>query len=149
MAEEPGPREPVRLAIDLGALHTVAVIRRQDAERLGQLDPGGFDPHPKRSIDHGSVLLGRHEYPPAEVIGAVFARVAAARRAGLHVAALVDEPVAAGAYCLSVLDVPVGRSVMVFDLGGGLAVRRQPAQQFPVPHRPVGRAGISGASSAR
>lgn len=133
----------------------------RDAERLAHLDPGGFDPYPKRSVDHDVVLLGQHEFEPAGLIGAIMGRVAGAaaeagvdphdpavltcpadwgrrrrsvllrgaQQAGIRVEALVDEPVAAGTYCLSVLDVAVGQSLVVFDFGGGTldvaAVRRE------------------------
>jgi Ethanolamine utilization protein EutJ (predicted chaperonin) len=140
-----------------GELHT-----GRDAERLAQVDPSGFDPSPKRNIDHENVLLGRHEYDPAALIGAVLNRVAraaaeagvgagepavltcpadwgrrrravllrAAQQAGIRVEALVDEPVAAATYCLDILRVAPGQSLVVFDFGGGTldvaAVRREP-----------------------
>jgi hypothetical protein len=140
-----------------GELHT-----GRDAERLAQVDPGGFDPSPKRNIDDETVLLGRHEYDPAVLIGAVLNRVAraaaeagvgagepavltcpadwgrrrravllrAAQQTGIRVEALVDEPVAAATYCLDILRVAPGQSLMVFDFGGGTldvaAVRREP-----------------------
>ncbi|MET7403619.1 Hsp70 family protein [Dactylosporangium sp. NPDC005572] len=193
MVDVQDSHSPIRLSIDFGALHTVAVICRagqqprtllfdgspllpsgvyagpdgvlhtgRDAERLAQIDPAGFEPHPKRSIDHERVLLGTHEYAPVALIGAVMARVAgaaaeagagplaplvptcpagwgprrravlvhSARQAGFRVAALIDEPVAAATYCLSVLDVAVGPPVAVFDLGGGTLdialLRREP-----------------------
>src|SRR6266508_4433312 len=56
----------------------------------------------------------------------------AARAAGLRDVRLVDEPVAAATYCAEVLGqpVPVGRSLLVFDFGGGTldvtVVRRDP-----------------------
>jgi molecular chaperone HscA len=140
-----------------GDLHT-----GRDAERLAQLDPAGFEPHPKRNVDHEVVLIGRHELAPAVLIAAVLGRVAraaaeagagpgtpavltcpadwgrrrravllrAAELAGLRVGALVDEPVAAGTYCLDILDVAAGQALVVFDFGGGTldvaAVRREP-----------------------
>ena len=105
---------PVRLAIDMGTSHTVAVVHRagqqprallfdgspllpsgvyagpggdlhtgRDAERLAQVDPAGFDPNPKRTVDHDTVLLGRHEFAPSVLLGAVLGRVArAAAEAG-------------------------------------------------------------------
>ena len=56
----------------------------------------------------------------------------AARLAGIGNALLVDEPVAAGRYCVDVLNqqVPPGRSLVIFDFGGGTldlaVVRREP-----------------------
>ncbi|GAA4672799.1 Hsp70 family protein [Phytohabitans rumicis] len=193
MADERVSNAPVRLAIDFGTSHTVAVVRRdgqqprsllfdgspllpscvyaapggelhtgRDAERLAQVDPGGFDPHPKRTVDQDVVLLGHHEFAPAALIGAVLGRVAraaaeagagpsapailtcpadwgrrrravllhGAQQAGIRVEALVDEPVAAGTYCLDILDVAVGQALVVFDFGGGTldvaAMRREP-----------------------
>ncbi len=45
----------------------------------------------------------------------------AARAAGLPDVRLVDEPIAAATYCVQVLGqpIPVGRSMLVFDFGGG------------------------------
>ncbi len=57
---------------------------------------------------------------------------AAARSAGLPEVRLVDEPIAAATYCVEVLrqPIPVGRSLLVFDFGGGTldvtVVRRDP-----------------------
>src|SRR5690349_9268909 len=54
-------------------------------------DPSGLESHPKRRIDEGAVWLGEREYPVAELIATLLARVAmeAARVAGrgveLHV----------------------------------------------------------------
>src|SRR6266511_3334441 len=58
--------------------------------------------------------------------------IEAARLAGIGQVTLVDEPVAAATYCVDVLrqQVPVGRSLAVFDFGGGTldlaVVRREP-----------------------
>ncbi|MEU7873659.1 Hsp70 family protein [Dactylosporangium sp. NPDC049140] len=56
----------------------------RDAIRGARTDPGAFEPHPKRCIDHGTVVLGDREVPVAELIGAVLRRVydEAARVAG-------------------------------------------------------------------
>jgi actin-like ATPase involved in cell morphogenesis len=186
---------PVRLAIDLGTSHTVAVVRRdgqaprallfdgspvmpsgvfasrdgalyvgRDAERLAQVEPERFEPHPKRRVDDGTVLLGGAEVSTTALLAAILRRVAheawqagidaagatvltypadwgqqrrgvlkaAARVAGIGDVTLVDEPVAAATYCVDVLrqQVPVGRSLAVFDFGGGTldlaVVRREP-----------------------
>jgi molecular chaperone HscA len=185
----------VRLAVDLGTCHTVAVVQRgdqpprallfdgspvlasgvfgardgvlhtgRDAERLSLVEPARFEPHPKRRIDDGTVLLGDAAVPVPALLGAILRRVAheawqagvdasdatvltypadwgqqrrailkeAARLAGIGNALLVDEPVAAGRYCMDVLhqQVPPGRSLVIFDFGGGTldlaVVRREP-----------------------
>lgn len=167
-----------RLAVDLGTSHTVAVVERpgqqprpllfdgspvlpsgvfaaaggihvgRDAERLSQLEPHRYEPHPKRRVDEGTVLLGDTGYPVATLLGALLHRVVqeaghvssavitcpagwgrlrrqvlidAAHQAGLHDPVLVDEPVAAAAYCTRVLGghVSAGHSLLVFDFGGG------------------------------
>ncbi|MFY1631918.1 Hsp70 family protein [Solwaraspora sp. WMMB335] len=174
----------VRLAVDLGTTHTVAVVRRgdepprpllfdgtpllasgvfvdatggvhtgRDAQRLAAGEPHRFEPHPKRRIDDGSVLLGERELPVARLLGAALRRVtaeaamagvhpsgatvltcpadwgtprrdllrAAAAEAGLGPVRLLDEPIAAAAYCRRVLgrQIPPGGSLAVFDFGGG------------------------------
>jgi len=133
---------------DHGDVHT-----GRDAERLAQVAPHRFEPHPKRRIDEGVVLLGDAEVPVPALLAAVLRRVLqeaghagaapgdatvltcpadwgrrrrellldAARLAGIHSPTLVDEPVAAAAYCVHELRVPVppGRPLLVFDFGGG------------------------------
>ncbi|WP_433061154.1 Hsp70 family protein [Dactylosporangium sp. CS-033363] len=47
----------------------------RDAIRAARTDPSAFEPHPKRCIDDGTVVLGGHEVPVAAVIGAVLRRV--------------------------------------------------------------------------
>lgn|GEM_PF-3254701 len=54
-----------------GVLHT-----GRDAERLAQVEPERFEPHPKRRVDEGSVLLGESELPVAVLLAAVLRRVA-------------------------------------------------------------------------
>ncbi|WP_433219741.1 Hsp70 family protein [Dactylosporangium sp. CS-047395] len=56
----------------------------RDAIRAARTDPSAFEPHPKRCIDDGTVVLGGHEVPVTAVIGAVLRRVfdEAARVAG-------------------------------------------------------------------
>ncbi|MFV2088772.1 Hsp70 family protein [Micromonospora sp. LOL_021] len=107
---------PVRLAVDLGTTHTVAVVRRgdepprpllfdgtpllasgvcidaaggvhsgRDAQRLAAGEPHRFEPHPKRRVDDGSVLLGDRELPVAQLLAVTLRRVAAeAATAGVH-----------------------------------------------------------------
>ncbi|MBE1490484.1 Hsp70 family protein [Plantactinospora soyae] len=112
--------QPVRLAIDLGTTHTIAVVRRddhqpprtllfdgspllssagyvapdgtvhtgRDAERLGATDPQRYEPHPKRRIDDGTLLLGTDEVPVERLLTATLRRVAdEARTAGVDPAA--------------------------------------------------------------
>jgi molecular chaperone HscA len=98
---------PVRLAVDLGTTHTVAVVGRdgqeprslifdgspllpsgvfldaagalhagRDAQRLAASEPERFEPHPKRRIDDGTVLLGDREVPVEELLAAALRRVA-------------------------------------------------------------------------
>jgi Ethanolamine utilization protein EutJ (predicted chaperonin) len=105
-----------RLAIDLGTSHTVAVVRRgdeaprpllfdgspvlpsavfsepprlhvgRDAERLALVDPSRYEPHPKRRVDEGSVLLGNTEVAVVEMFVALLRRIAAeASQAGVPV----------------------------------------------------------------
>ena len=105
----------VRLAVDLGTTHTVAVVRRggqeprallfdgtpllssgvfvdatgglhtgRDGTRLGGASPERFEPHPKRRVDEGTVLLGEHEVPVEQLLAASLRRVAdEARNAGI------------------------------------------------------------------
>ena len=120
----------------------------RDAQRLASFAPESFEPHPKRRIDDGAILLGDAEIPVVELLAALLGRVvaetgrpdrvalccpadwgaprreilrAAARQAGLGEVELVPEPVAAAAYYARMLGQPVppGRSLLVFDFGGG------------------------------
>jgi hypothetical protein len=54
-----------RLLIGRDAVHTAAA------------EPASFEPHPKRCIDDGTVLLGDREVPVTDLIGAVLRRVTA------------------------------------------------------------------------
>ncbi|SHN39291.1 Hsp70 family protein [Cryptosporangium aurantiacum] len=47
-----------------------------DAERGARIDPGRYEPNPKRHIDERELLLGTAEVPVAAAIGAVLARAA-------------------------------------------------------------------------
>ncbi|MEE6260025.1 Hsp70 family protein [Plantactinospora sonchi] len=62
-----------------GTLHTGT-----DAQRLGATDPQRYEPHPKRRIDDGTVLLGTHEIAVEHLLAATLRRVAdEARTAGI------------------------------------------------------------------
>jgi hypothetical protein len=140
------------------------VLVGRDAMHSARLDPGRFEPNPKRRVDDGRVLLGGVEVPVPRlfgyVLGEVFAEarrqlggppdevrlthparwgerrrsllVEGARLAGLGTPRLIPEPVAAASYFTAVLGsaVPVGRSLGIYDLGGGTfdatVVRRTP-----------------------
>lgn len=54
-----------------GELHT-----GRDAQRLAAADPARFEPHPKRRIDDGAVLLGDREVPVEELLATGLRRVA-------------------------------------------------------------------------
>jgi molecular chaperone HscA len=105
----------LRLAIDLGTSHTVAVVRREaeprpllfdgspvlpsaifsepprlhvgrDAERMALIDPSRFEPHPKRRVDEGSVLLGNVEVTVVDMFVALLRRVMAeANQTGVQI----------------------------------------------------------------
>ena len=47
----------------------------RDAVQLATAAPAGFEPHPKRCVDEGSVLLAGRDVPVADLFRAVFARV--------------------------------------------------------------------------
>lgn len=54
----------------------------QEAQRQAAIDPSRYEPHPKRCLDEGELLLGDQALPVVEVVRAVLARmVAEARRA--------------------------------------------------------------------
>ncbi|WP_432994780.1 Hsp70 family protein [Dactylosporangium sp. CA-233914] len=95
-----------RLGIDFGTSHTVAVLARpggradallfeaspllpsavylggdgllvgRDAERSARIEPGAYEPHPKRRIDDGKVLLDGREVPVPVLVEAILRRVA-------------------------------------------------------------------------
>ncbi len=52
------------------------IVVGRDAVHSARIDPGRFEPNPKRRIDDGSVLLGDRDLPVAELVAAVLARVA-------------------------------------------------------------------------
>ncbi|GIJ55639.1 substrate-binding domain-containing protein [Virgisporangium aurantiacum] len=104
----------------------------RDAVHTARVAPGNFEPHPKRRVDDGTVLLGSAEFAVVDLFAAVFARVSAevervaperpstvvvthpaawgphrrdllaAAAAGLGPVLLVPEPVAAAAYLVRV-----------------------------------------------
>jgi actin-like ATPase involved in cell morphogenesis len=125
------------------------LIVGRDALHHGRFEPALLEPHPKRRVDEGAVLLGGREVAVVEMFAAVMRRVAveaarvtggpvpavavtcpagwagprravlaeAASHAGLGDVAMVAEPVAAAARFGG--EVPVGRAVVVYDLGAG------------------------------
>ncbi|MBA0124758.1 type VII secretion-associated protein [Haloechinothrix sp. YIM 98757] len=82
-------REPQVVVIDGHPLLPSAVYAAQDgtlfvgreAERHAAVDPSRYEPHPKRRIDEGELLLGSAVIPVRDAVGAVLRRaVAEARR---------------------------------------------------------------------
>ncbi|WP_433265745.1 type VII secretion-associated protein [Actinosynnema sp. CS-041913] len=55
----------------------------QEAERQAAVDPSRYEPHPKRRVDEGELLLGSTVLPVADVVRAVLTRVVTEAR---HVA---------------------------------------------------------------
>jgi molecular chaperone DnaK len=51
------------------------LLTGRDAVHSGRANPAGFEPHPKRRIDDGTVLLRDREVPVPELIAAVLGRV--------------------------------------------------------------------------
>ncbi|WP_326552392.1 Hsp70 family protein [Micromonospora sp. NBC_01813] len=47
----------------------------RDAILAARVDPARFEPHPKRRVDDGTVLLGEREFPVVDLIAAVYRRV--------------------------------------------------------------------------
>jgi hypothetical protein len=121
----------------------------RDAVQLATAAPAGFEPHPKRCVDEGSVLLAGRDVPVGDLFRAVFARVTehasrfgdgppsdvvvthpagwgAARKAVLAGAApagarFVAEPVAAAHYFVDIAGhrLAEGATALVYDLGAG------------------------------
>ncbi len=82
-------REPQMVVIDGHPLLPSAVYAApdgtlfvgQEAERQAAVDPARYEPHPKRRIDEGELLLGASVLPVRDVVHAVLRRaVAEARR---------------------------------------------------------------------
>jgi Ethanolamine utilization protein EutJ (predicted chaperonin) len=174
---EGGHVSTLRLAIDLGTSHTVAVVRRgdeaprpllfdgspvlpsaifadpprlhigRDAERMALIDPSRFEPHPKRRVDEGSVLLGNTEVSVVDMFVALLRRVAEeAAQAGVPVGGgavltcpadwgasrrnvLMNAANAAGLGAIQLVDEPVAAATYCLDVlhqqvpvGGTVAV---------------------------
>jgi molecular chaperone DnaK (HSP70)/uncharacterized Tic20 family protein len=146
----------------------------QIAVNQANADPSRYEPNPKRQLGRNVVLGGRSMPATALLAAvlsrvAVEARrsapmapravlthpvvwggdrrdllVEAARAAGLNVAYLVEEPIAAAAYLMSVmrLHVPPGGAIAVVDFGGGtmdIAVIRNENGRLAV----LGSAGLA------
>jgi len=79
---------------DAGQLHV-----GRDAQRMARLDPGRYEPYPKRRIDEPTVLLGDREGPTVGLLSVILNRVAdkAAETCGLLPAMVLSHPVAWGA----------------------------------------------------
>ena len=77
-----------------GRLHVGA-----DALRLGQAEPARVEPHPKRHVDDGSVLLGEASVPVADLLAALLGAVAreATATAGHLPPAVLTHPASWGA----------------------------------------------------
>jgi hypothetical protein len=150
-------REPRPLLFDGSPLLPSAVcldptghiVVGRDALHSGTADPASFEPHPKRCVDDGTVLLGSTELGVPALFGAVLRRVldearhvteepldevvitcpaawGAQRRTTLLAAApegarLVSEPVAAAHSFVDVAGhrVPEGGTALVYDFGAG------------------------------
>jgi molecular chaperone DnaK (HSP70) len=56
------------------------LVAGREAARAARLDPARFEPHPKRRVDDGSVLLGDREVPVPDLVAAVLRRVRAEAR---------------------------------------------------------------------
>jgi hypothetical protein len=84
----------------------------RDALRLGHAEPGRLEPHPKRRIDAGTVLLGSADVPVADLLAALLAAVAreAVATAGFLPPAVVTYPAAWGAHRRAVLTDALGRA---------------------------------------
>ncbi|MFG1928578.1 Hsp70 family protein [Cryptosporangium sp. NPDC048952] len=67
------PSLPSAVVADLDG----TLLTGRDALRSAGGAPDCFEPHPKRCIDDGTLLLGNLEYPIVEVIAATLSRVAA------------------------------------------------------------------------
>ncbi|MFT7836452.1 type VII secretion-associated protein [Saccharothrix sp. BKS2] len=82
-------REPQVVVVDGQPIVSSAVFAAadgtlfvgQEAERQAAVDPSRYEPHPKRRVDEGELLLGTSVLPVADVVRAVLARaVGEARR---------------------------------------------------------------------
>ncbi|MCW6004971.1 Hsp70 family protein [Micromonospora sp. CPCC 205371] len=92
---------------DSGRLHA-----GRDAQRLGQADPARYEPNPKRRVDDPGVLLGGHEVPTADLLGAVLGTVGrtAVEAVGFLPPAVLTYPASWGARRRDVLATAVARA---------------------------------------
>src|SRR5699024_12810706 len=75
-------REPELVAFDGSPLWSSAVYAAQDgtlfvgqeADRQAAVDPSRYEPHPKRRIDEGELLLGDSLWPVRDVVRGVLQR---------------------------------------------------------------------------
>jgi molecular chaperone HscA len=83
-----------------------------DALRLGHADPARLEPHPKRHVDEGRVLLGDAEPPVADLLAAILSAVAreAVATAGFLPAAVLTYPASWGAPRREVLFEALGKA---------------------------------------
>ncbi|MET7401381.1 Hsp70 family protein [Dactylosporangium sp. NPDC005572] len=124
------------------------LLAGRDAVRAARSDPSAFEPHPKRCIDDGTVVLGGRELPVRSLVAAVLRRAVeeAGRVAGEQPAevvltcpahwgprrraVLVDAAVEADAHRVRIVAEPVaaahaygrlpeGGTLLVYDLGAG------------------------------
>jgi len=89
----------------------------RDALHLSRLDPARFEPHPKRRIDDGWVLLGTTEVPVTDLLAAVFGRVVqeAVRTVGALPPAVLTYPAAWGQTRRSVLLAAAAKATIAVD----------------------------------
>ena len=84
----------------------------RDAMRLGQAEPGRVEPHPKRHVDDGSVLLGESIVPVSDLLAALLGAVAreAVATAGFLPPAVLTFPASWGAIRQQVLVEALGKA---------------------------------------
>ncbi|HWG99486.1 MAG TPA: Hsp70 family protein [Pilimelia sp.] len=84
----------------------------RDAQRLAQADPGRYEPHPKRHIDHDTILLGDAEVSTVDVLAAVLGALAraAVEATGFVPPAVLTYPASWGARRREVLAAAVARA---------------------------------------
>lgn len=87
LSKRDGVVVPVRVDGDVLLPSAVAatadgrLLTGREAERAGALNPGYFEPNPKRRIEQPTILLGSHEFVITDVIAATLRRVEAQARA--------------------------------------------------------------------
>jgi type VII secretion-associated protein (TIGR03931 family) len=82
VAMSPHGREPQVVVVDGQPIMSSAVFAAadgtlfvgQEAERQAAVDPSRYEPHPKRRIDEGELLLGTSVLPVVDVVRAVLTR---------------------------------------------------------------------------